>query len=498
MIKEFKIINLFGNYDIEIPFDDKVKILIGENGLGKTTILNILYYILSKKYSKLIKMNFDEIFLKFEDNSEFNLKKQEIIEYYESLSQDTPMFIKRLERDVDFVQLKLNIEEKLSDYNLEQLDLFGETDSEKEEEYNYKLDKFIENYLNTYNKSLLRFAPIHRIIMEVKKLLNTKNNKFIEFQNKVKSFNTKILYFPTYRRVEEDLKNIDANLYKDKRNVEIHYAIKKDSKVSDTLINFGMEDVSERISNIQQKIDKSTKQGFRDLTGSVLSQLLKGQPNERDLNTTKLEAKTVKIVLHRVGSSLPDSDREKILELLENDKGFDDNTLLVYFILKLVDIYDAVKYLDDSIKKFVKVCNKYLENKEFIYNESTIDLRIFRKNSLRTEVLLSQLSSGEKQIISLFSKIYLEEDAKIMVLFDEPELSLSMKWQQLLLPDIIDSNKCDFLLSVTHSPFIFKNKLKNHAVGMNMYINEIINNNNELFYQDDLDDVYLELDDIEF
>ena len=38
------IVGLFDRYNIEIPFDKQVNIFIGENGLGKTTILNCIYY----------------------------------------------------------------------------------------------------------------------------------------------------------------------------------------------------------------------------------------------------------------------------------------------------------------------------------------------------------------------------------------------------------------------------------------------------------------------
>lgn len=41
-LKSFKILGLFGRYDVDLPFDKEVNIFIGENGLGKTTILNCL------------------------------------------------------------------------------------------------------------------------------------------------------------------------------------------------------------------------------------------------------------------------------------------------------------------------------------------------------------------------------------------------------------------------------------------------------------------------
>jgi predicted ATP-dependent endonuclease of OLD family len=116
------------------------------------------------------------------------------------------------------------------------------------------------------------------------------------------------------------------------------------------------------------------------------------------------------------------------------------------------------------------VCNNYLIGKKVFYDES--DIKIYIKSDSSSESLpLNKLSSGEKQIISIFSKIYLSEDnQRFIVLFDEPELSLSMTWQQKLLPDILNSKKCDFLLAVTHSPFIFDNELDRYAIGLREYI----------------------------
>ena len=41
-IKRFEIEELFGIYNVNIPFKDNINIFVGENGLGKTTILNAL------------------------------------------------------------------------------------------------------------------------------------------------------------------------------------------------------------------------------------------------------------------------------------------------------------------------------------------------------------------------------------------------------------------------------------------------------------------------
>ena len=122
------------------------------------------------------------------------------------------------------------------------------------------------------------------------------------------------------------------------------------------------------------------------------------------------------------------------------------------------------------------MCNRYLNDKKFVYDASNVTLEIYRclnnKPFVSSEniVKLSQLSSGEKQIVSIFSQIYLELDKKYVVLFDEPELSLSIYWQENLLPDILSSGNCMFLMAVTHSPFIFGDTLQKYTVGMQEFI----------------------------
>ena len=159
--------------------------------------------------------------------------------------------------------------------------------------------------------------------------------------------------------------------------------------------------------------------------------------------------------------------RSVVIQFIESGKT--SNRGLLYFINKLIELYNKQESLDTSIKKFVSVCNGYLNGKEYVYDERQVTLKIKRINR-DEEVLLNQLSSGEKQIVSLFSKIYLVKESNYIVLFDEPELSLSLFWQQRLLPDIVNSGKCKFLVAVTHSPFIYDNELSSYAVGLSDYI----------------------------
>ncbi len=71
MLKKVTIKNLFDKEDINIDFSKRSVIITGDNGNGKTTILNIIYNVLVGNYPTLIKMKFDKINIKFQSEFEF-------------------------------------------------------------------------------------------------------------------------------------------------------------------------------------------------------------------------------------------------------------------------------------------------------------------------------------------------------------------------------------------------------------------------------------------
>ena len=112
-----------------------------------------------------------------------------------------------------------------------------------------------------------------------------------------------------------------------------------------------------------------------------------------------------------------------------------------------------------------------LPDEKYIYDETNVELGIY-KDKAKKPIGIQNLSSGEKQIISVFSKLYIENIEKCIILFDEPELSLSIKWQNMFLPDVVNSGKCSTLIAVTHSPFIFDNEFDDLAKDMGNCLSE--------------------------
>lgn len=448
-LKSFTIKGLFGDRTVIIPFKDDVKILIGENGLGKTTVLSMLYYTLTTKLFKLKDFDFKSLELAFIDGQKISIEKDKLLSSDDDLEMNVPLhLINTLSRSLDTKEI-IEISNLLTNGA-----------------HPHMIIDRIERY--RFSSDILRRYPM-RVILSALKVIcgfgegNAKLKKAKETLQKELT-DTEILYFPTFRRIEEDLINLGLDDEKNKIN-----------QGDVRLIQFGMKDVKERFEELKREINSLSSIGLSQISSEILSQLVKGVPKINSSALQNISKKDIDIILARVGEAISKEDKEKITSIVSAKKLKDiDDKYLVYFLQKLITIYEKQREIDNAIESFVSICNKYLKysDKEIQYEASKVDFYLISKGGkkvLLTE-LLSKLSSGEKQIISLFSRIYLSDSKSFIVLFDEPELSLSIFWQKLLLPDIVASQKCKFLLSVTHSPFIFENELAKYAIGLSQYI----------------------------
>ncbi|NER83790.1 MAG: ATP-binding protein [Leptolyngbya sp. SIO1D8] len=294
---------------------------------------------------------------------------------------------------------------------------------------------------------------------------------------------SQILYLPTYRRIEQDLKNIFPDLESDIDK----YRKRKRHKESDDLsyvelVEFGMEDVVDKINSRLNELREDLNSKLKNnLTGGYLKDVINRvylDISFKQIQAFKEEALTS--ILERIDESvLSKQEKNKLIDFVNdvNRKGSidkEENKIIAYFIYRLSDIYNELMQEEEDIKKFVSICNEFSGNKRFVYDNINFKISIhpFVKNRIRKrdEILFKDLSSGEKQIVSLFSHIYLSRRKNFFVIIDEPELSLSVPWQQRFLLDIVNNQYCEGLIAVTHSPFIFENELEPHAKALNSFI----------------------------
>ena len=280
----------------------------------------------------------------------------------------------------------------------------------------------------------------------------------------------KIIYLPTYRRIEEDFNSYLEN------SPDKDYYRKDRKKRNFSYLQFGMDDVQRAIDYACETLKNNTNEGFKAMTSNLLTNYVNISENNEKINFTSknFNESTLDIVFSRLADKIDQNIKEKIIKMLKENNTTEDkyHQYLLSIINELSSIYEKNKQIDDNLENFKNVCNNYLVNKNVEYDKFKIECKVEQKVS-KQPILLKNLSSGEKQIISLFSKLYLNTDEKNIILFDEPELSLSILWQKRLLPDIINSNRCSFIAIITHSPFIFDNEFRERAIDIKDYISSV-------------------------
>ena len=117
--------------------------------------------------------------------------------------------------------------------------------------------------------------------------------------------------------------------------------------------------------------------------------------------------------------------------------------------------------MSDKILLLNKLISNYIENKKITLTPAGMLITTINKKSVnhltsleifRNELPLDVLSSGEKKIILILILSIFFDNCTLLI--DEPELSMSINWQEKMLPDIINNTKLKRILVATHSPFI--------------------------------------------
>lgn len=447
VIEKFKIRNLFGMYNIDLDLNDTVTIYVGENGLGKTTILNCLYYVLTYNFEKLKDINFESIEIDFESDKKFKINYTDILEYTRDRMNYNNYEGTRYYRYIQDIFSEEDITKMIDIVKNEQYDMPSIL-----RKYALKLSEITGMSIRLAERTIYRFC-LERINNKVAG--NAENVvKLLKFI-KENSISDNVIYFTTYRRIEKDV--FDAN--KNSREYD-DIRMRKTSN----LIHFGMNDILDLINKNLDNIRSLAISGYNEMTGLLLKQYLESDIKESE--KYKIDSQKLNIALDRIGNKIDERTKNKIKNEIKNNNYLkDENKYLLNLLENLIKNYEKQNEYDEKIRNFINTCNKYLNGKRFEYNESSVEVKIINSES-NTPISINNLSSGEKQIISIFAKLYLDTESKSILLIDEPELSLSIKWQSMLIPDIVNTNKCEKIVVVTHSPFIFDNEYEKNTKSM--------------------------------
>lgn len=473
-IENFKVHGLHGKSNYDIRFVDNSLILVAENGSGKTTLVNMFYYFLSRQWRKLNEYQFEKITLRI-NSKEFSFDKKN---FKDVLLRDS-----RMSKRFPMRYSKI-AEEIINKYNLIEIRRNPEVIERIASQYDVPVG-LIHEIVMMYSDEEHRIEKDNRV-QQLEEFLNA------EFKN------TQIVYLPTYRRIEKDLKNIFPHLEESMKEYE--FKRRRKSLITESpdyieLVEFGMDDVKERV---ERRCSELRSHFYNNLSGKITGSYLEDILNKRykSFDSEKIQSfndDALKYLLKRLDDSIISADGKnelkKFVEKVRDEGAIgDEDKINAYFVWKLFQIYEEQQKAELDINRFVSICNDYIkEGKHFYYDNDTFKVDIFldedvKQTSLPFEIRPGEktkdeknrieykdLSSGEKQIVSLFSHLILSKK-DYFIIIDEPELSLSVPWQERFLPDIIKSGGCQGVLAVTHSPFIFKNNLKKYSRSLEEFL----------------------------
>jgi predicted ATPase len=446
-IDHLEIIGLYGRRDYLVTLENNQLILVGENGTGKSTIISIFYFVITGQWKKLWKFDFERISISV-DKKIYNITRE-----------DTSQLV-----DIEHSSSKTQyIVHKLREMGLDPEDALAE----------------FSRHIHRELAGDLHMPPmaLRRILTELSEnqgnLFDNTPSNIDEFQDKV---NFHVLYLPTYRRIERDLKALFPTLEDDIQKYNRNRNNFSDFRKHVELVEFGMQDVSSMISRTMKAIDYQFRASLDDLTGGYLRVILRKEYENTDVSILNaIDEDALDDILQKIDKSvLSEIDqktlRETIRKFGDRDPKSEIDKLSAHIITKLILLHKTQYERESRVREFANVCNRYLKGKAFEFDNKEFSLPIKplgeSDGSLMSsddEIKLSMLSSGEKQIVSLFSHLYLSDHNDFFIIIDEPELSLSVPWQKTFLTDMLGSSKVKGMVAVTHSPFIYANELEDKA-----------------------------------
>ena len=138
----------------------------------------------------------------------------------------------------------------------------------------------------------------------------------------------------------------------------------------------------------------------------------------------------------------------EISQIISNTKRDDNETSVLEDIKKRVE-QDAVAR-EALFKPFSVLTERIRDILQYkgIRVSSVITL-----GEAEEAIVSDKLSSGEKQMLSFLCYNTFSENTTIFI--DEPELSLHVDWQRILLPTLLEQETENQFFFATHSPFIY-------------------------------------------
>ncbi|MEA5528121.1 AAA family ATPase [Dolichospermum sp. UHCC 0684] len=434
-IKQISVSGLFGIFDHIIPLnmDDRITVIHGPNGFGKTAMLRILNGFFNSQYSELQTIPFSKFCIEFDNGSNI-----EIIKNVNNLEEIEKNFVVNFHNpNAKIVDIKLKYPPNEEDFSLGNIGKFiPGLEQITSEKWLYSPTKEIFSLgevLNRFSDSLeIRFHIKDK--EEPESFEAFKNNVDIRLIESQRLLNL----FPNHRFKSDDitpsiLPTVSAYSYE---------------------LATRMQDKFKEYGTISQSLDRTFPMRVvkQQSSSDITNEQLRNQLNE--LEETRS---------HLIEVGLLDKDENSEFQIQPQD--IDESTknaLLVYIedVEKKLNVFTEIATKINLLKKIIN--NKFSYKEINFSKEKGFIFTTLYDSSLSDSKILSptDLSSGEQHELVLLYELLFKVEPNSLVLIDEPELSLHVGWQVQFLKDLQEITKLADLdiLIATHSPDIIQDR----------------------------------------
>lgn len=406
-LKEIEINGFWESHKAVANLRRDVNIIIGKNGTGKTTFMNIVHAVLTVDMEALLENAFKSVTLRLSDGKrirtvratrrELKTSPFTIIGYHISNkkfsapliggddSRTMPLSIRRRTAE-EAQKIKHELSSFVAVASLSVYRIGGETDPDSRE-------RMVRRYASAVDVRLL--SLMQRLTQYQLELSNAARQISVDLQRDVltlllydKGKGNVRLYNLVFDEVDEGKKLVSAY----------------------SQLGVGGHAVAKRIHEHLAAVGAAVKK-LRQMSTTPI----KGDPKtaiNRRVDFAPLEAFKV---------------TEKV-------------------VAKSLDAERRTKEIFSQVDRFLEILESFITDKKFTISAGELSV------SSEGPIPLAKLSSGEKQLLILFIEALLQRQKPFIFLADEPELSLHIAWQRNIVSAICSINPNAQVIVATHSP----------------------------------------------